>query len=124
MITVFEKIPDWFIEKYDREICEWARNFAKIGPVKSIILREGQFSDVSPDPEQGAVLMQVKLIARMERLRDRVTISPYDERDAELIAKHCRKMEALRVSPRMILREPDRPWLPFMPKVVGPGRLN
>ena len=123
MITVFDRIPDYFAERYDSEICAWAANFSKIGPVKSIVLREGHLADVSPDPEQGAVLIQVKLIAKMERLRERVTISPNSERDEELIAKHCAKMERMKVPPRMVLKEPPRPWLPFMPS-VGQGKPN
>lgn len=119
MITVFEKIPDWFVERYDGELCAWAANFAKIGPVKGIVLREGPFSDLSPDAEQGAVLLQVKLIARMERGRERVTVGPLTERDEVLIARHCEKMERLKVSPRMRLVEPERPWLPFMPSRVS-----
>lgn len=121
MITVFERIPDYFVERYDPEICAWAANFSKIGPVKGIVLREGHLSDVSPDPEQGAVLLQVKLLARMERLKDRVTIEPFDEQSGMLIAKHCEKMVRHKVHPRMILREPARPWLPFMPVTGRPN---
>lgn len=121
MLTVFERVPDWFIEKYDAEICAWAQNFQKIGPVKSIVLREGRLSDSSPDPEQGPVLLQVRLIAKMERRHDRVTIAPADEQSERLIANHCQKMARLGVSPRLILKEPARPWLPFMPTV---GRMH
>ena len=115
MLTVFDKIPEYFAIRYDDEIQAWARNFSKIGPVKNIVLREGKFADLSPDPEQGAQLIQVKLIAKMERIQGRVTVSPFSERDQEMIAKHCEKMERLRVPPLAILKEPERPWLPFMP---------
>lgn len=108
-------IPDYFLEKYDQEIAAWAQNFAKIGPVKSFILREGQLSDPSPDPEMGAQLIQVKLIAKMSRKG--VEIAPYTERDRTLIALHCEKMQRARVPSNVVLPEPARPWLPFMPKV-------
>ena len=117
MITVFERIPDFFVERYDEELQAWGRNFGKIGPVKAIILKEGPFSDLSPDPEQGAVLIQVKLIAKMERLRGRVTVTPFTEQDEELIRKHCDKLERLNIHPRKFWKEPERPWLPFMPTV-------
>lgn len=121
MITVFEKIPDYFVERYDDELCAWGRNFGKIGPVKSIMLREGVFSDSSPDPEQGAKLMVVRLMALMEKFQRRVTVMPYSDADEMLIAKHCEKMQRLKVHPRQRLREPARPWLPFMPTL---GKLN
>lgn len=118
MLTVFEKIPDYFAERYNDEIEAWGRNFGKVGPIKSIVLKEGPFSDLSPDPEQGAVLIQVKLIAKMEKLRERVTVSPLSERDEELIRKHCDKMVRLNIHPRKFWKEPERPWLPFTPSVV------
>lgn len=35
MLTVFERIPDYFVERYDFEISAWGRAFQKIGPVKT-----------------------------------------------------------------------------------------
>lgn len=112
-------LPEWFMGRYDTEIAAWADNFEKIGPIKSIVLREGQLADCSPDPEQGAVLIQVKLICKMSSKG--VEIGPFTERDRRLIAIHCQKMERLKVSPRLVLAEPTRPWLPFMPTVGRPN---
>jgi hypothetical protein len=117
MLTVFEKIPAYFVERYDEEICAWAKNFKAIGPVKSIILKEGRLSDVSPDEQAGAVLRQVKLIAKMEQWRDRVTVYPYDETDERLIANHCQKMKEAGWPARLFDKEPARPWIPFMPTI-------
>jgi hypothetical protein len=117
VITVFDRIPDYFAERYNDEIEAWAANFSKIGPVKSVVLKEGPFADLSPDPEQGAVLLAVKLIAKMERRVGRVTVSPLGERDEELIRKHCEKMARLNIHPRKFWKEPARPWLPFMPTI-------
>jgi hypothetical protein len=117
MITVFERIPDYFIERYNDELCAWGKNFAKIGVVKSIMLREGVFSDSSPNEEQGAKLMVVRLLARMSRQSRRVTVCPFSDMDEQLIAKHCEKMARLNISPRALLSEPKRPWLPFMPRI-------
>lgn len=119
MLTVFERIPDFFVERYDEELQAWGRNFGKIGPVKTVVLREGPFADLSPDPEQGAVLLGVRLVAKMERLRERVTVSPQGERDEAVIRRHCEKMERLNIHPRNFWKEPERPWLPFMPTVAG-----
>lgn len=106
-------IPDFFLERYDLEIAAWAANFEKIGPVKSFILREGYLADLSPDPEQGAVLIQVKLIAKMSRKG--VEITPFTKRDETLIALHCEKLQRAGIPARAVLQEPARPWLPFMP---------
>jgi hypothetical protein len=119
MLTVFERIPDYFAERYDDEMRAWGSNFGKVGPVKTVVLKEGPFADVSPDPEQGAVLIAVKLIAKTERLRDRVTVAPLTERDEEQIRKHCEKMARLNIHPRKFWKEPERPWLPFMPSIGG-----
>jgi hypothetical protein len=123
MITVgrvkVDRIPDYFMVRYDDEIAAWAANFAKIGPVKSIVLREGHLSEVSPNEEQGAELLQVKLLAKMSRRG--VEIGPLTERDERLIANHCAKMQRLRVDARAVLKEPERPWLPFMPRI---GKAN
>lgn len=123
MITVgrvkIDRIPDYFMARYDSEIAAWANNFDKIGPVKAIVLREGHFSDPSPDEEQGAQLIQVRLLARISRKG--VEIEPYTKRDEELIAKHCAKMERLKVPANAVLKEPPRPWLPFMPTIGKPN---
>jgi hypothetical protein len=120
MITVgrvkFSRIPDYFLERYDLEIAGWADNFAKIGPVKSFFLREGYLADLSPDAELGAVMIVVKLIAKMSRKG--VEISPLHPRDEELIGLHCEKLRRAGIASRAMLREPARPWLPFMPTKV------
>ena len=119
MITVgrvkVDRIPDYFMVRYDEEIVAWAANFAEIGPVKAIVLREGPFSDISRNEEQGAELLLVELLARMSRRG--VEIEPYTELDERLIAKHCRKLQRLGVHPRAVLKEPERPGLPFMPRI-------
>jgi len=119
MITVgrvkVDRIPDYFMVRYDDEIAAWAANFAKIGPVKGIVLREGHLSEVSPNEEQGAELLQVRLLAKMSRRG--VEIEPYTKRDEEVIARHSAKLQRLRVDARAVLKEPERPWLPFMPRI-------
>lgn len=109
------RIPDYFMERYDREIGLWAQNFAKIGPVKSIVLREGYLADLSPNEEQGAQLIQVKLIAKMSGRG--VEIEPLTRRDETLIALHCEKLQGAGIPAGMVLIEPERPWLPFMPRI-------
>jgi hypothetical protein len=119
MLTIFDGIPDYFVERYNDELEAWGRNFGKIGPEKHIVLREGYLADLSPSEEQGAVLLVVSLIARMEKFRERVTVSPKTEQDEALIRRHCEKLERAGIRPQAVLKEPERPWLPFMP-----SRLN
>ncbi len=121
-VTIFEyrngrPLPDWFVERYDDELRAWGANFSKIGPIKSIVLREGYFADLSPDAEQGAVLLGVKLIAEVSSRRDLVTVRPLGDQDEALIARHCEKMQRLGVWARAVLREPERPGVPFMPNI-------
>lgn len=119
MITVgrvkFDRLPDYFLERYDQEIAAWAENFAKIGPVKAFVLREGHLADLSPDPEQGAVLIQVKLMARLSRKG--VEIEPWTKRDEVLIALHCEKLMRAGMPARGFTKEPERPFMPFMPMI-------
>jgi hypothetical protein len=125
--TVFERIPEYFVIKYDAELCAWGRNFAKIGEVKHIILSEGVFSDASPNPEVGPVLRRVALKATVtrsgttiidgvaRRVAIEITVTPETEDDERLIRDHCQKLVALGVNPRGVLTELPRAGVPFMP---------
>lgn len=118
----FVDIPEYFLERYTQEIDDWARHIKTIGLVKSIVLREGYLADLSPDPEQGAQLIQVKL--KCQPSRAGIEISPLEERDATLIGLHCDKMQKVKIPAKAILQEPARPWLPFMPtKVWDPPQM-
>jgi hypothetical protein len=125
--TVFERIPEYFVIKYDAELMAWGRNFAKIGVVKHIVLSEGVFSDVSPDPGVGPVLRRVALRARetrsgttmidglLRKVAVEVTVTPETEEDEMKIRNHCQKLVALGVDPRRPLTELPRAGVPFMP---------
>ena len=112
-------VPDYFVARYFLELVAWAKNFQKIGVIKSIVLREGAYAEPSPDEEQGRELIQVKLIAK--RGRDLVEAAPYRERDRRNIANHCQKMIDLGIAPQTQLVEPPRPGVPFMPTL---GKSN
>ena len=123
MMTVFERVPEFFVERYNEEMLAWGRNFKKIGPVKQFVLREGVWAASSPDPEQGAVLIAVKLLATIKRGdfgnhdNDRVIVSPLTDEDEAKIRHHCERMSALGVSSRLFSKEPPRPWIPTMPRI-------
>jgi hypothetical protein len=122
MITVgkvkIDRIPDFFLERYDQEIAAWAGNFEKIGPVKTFVLKEGHLANVSPDPEQGAELVGVKLIAKMSSRG--VEIEPLTWKDEVLIALHCEKLKKAGIGSKTFTPEPVRPGLPFFPNISNP----
>lgn len=118
--AVFERIPDYFVERYAEELGLWGKNLKKIGLTKHIVLREGTLADLSPDEELGAVLIRVTLKAEIERLasdRLRLVISPADERDERMIALHCEKMIRASIPASVELVEPERAGIPFMPDI-------
>lgn len=118
----FYDLPMYFIERYEPELTAWRENFREIGPVKSIVIREGYFSELSPNDELGAELIQVKLIGKICQMG--VEVSPYRDRDEACIMRHCERMSRFGVASNAVLKEPERSWLPFMPtKVWDPPKL-
>jgi hypothetical protein len=114
-------VPEYFQLRYQDELRAWAHNLPKIGLTKHIVLREGTFSDLSPDEDLGAVLIQVTLKARIERHKGdeiEIVVSAEDEEQQRRIARHCEKLERNKVPARMVLVEPERPGVPFMPDRV------
>lgn len=123
-VTIFEyasgrPLPDYFVERYDDELLAWGANFRKIGPIKTVVLKEGYHADLSPNAENGAILLAVRLVAEVSSRRDRVTVRPLGEQDEALIARHCEKMIRLGIPANAVLREPARPGIPFLPRVVN-----
>ena len=115
-------LPEYFVHRYGLELREWGRNFARIGPVKTIVLREGTLSDMSPAEDQGAVLRGVKLKAKIERLKNDemlIVISPDSEQDERIVRNHVQKMTQAGISAIASLVEPPRPGMPFMPNIAG-----
>lgn len=119
---VFDKtVPDYFVHRYASELRAWAANFKKIGFVKSIVLREGALSDLSPNAEQGATLFGVKLKAAVDRRQGddlEICVSANSEQDEMLIRKHVEKMERNKIPAGMVLVEPPRPGIPILPKIT------
>lgn len=114
-------VPEYFQLRYQTELRAWAANLKKIGLTKHIILREGVFSDLSPEEDLGAVLIQVELKARIERQRGdeiEIVVSAADEEQRRRIAKHCEKLQRQKVPAGMVLIEPERPGIPFMPDII------
>lgn len=113
-------IPEYFVHRYQDELRLWAANFKKIGFKKHIVLREGALADLSPNEDQGAVLIGIELTARIDRLQgdDLEICVGADEYNEELIRKHCEKMQRNRIPAGLVLVEPPRPGLPILPRIV------
>ena len=121
-LTEFESIPEWFVERYNEEIVAWGLNFRKIGPVKTIVLKEGRLSDVSPAEDQGMVLKGARLKAEFVRKPytgelDKVIVRPASDADESIIARHCEKMQKANWPARLFDKEPTRPGLPVFPTI-------
>ena len=118
----FVDIPEYFLLRYSGEINAWAENVRKIGLVKTIVLNEGVFSELSPEPEYGAVLLGVRLRCRpWVRMLDGqigIEIMPVEEQDRAVIERHVEKMERLGVKAEDKVVEPPRVGMPFMPAKV------
>lgn len=113
-------VPDYFVTRYQAELRSWAANLKKIGMTKHIVLREGNQADLSPDPECGAQLIQVTLTAKIERIDGdelRIVVSAADEEQEWLIRRHVEKLTKAGIPAGMVLVEPERPFMPFMPSI-------
>lgn len=119
------ELPEYFVKRYGVELREWGRNMAKIGMVKTIVLREGTLSDISPAEDQGAVLRGVKLKAEKVRQKNDeiyLLISCETEADERIMRNHVQKMTGRGIPAVAELVEPIRPGMPFMPTVLGAKR--
>lgn len=110
-------VPEYFVHRYQDELRAWAHNFKKIGFKKHIVLREGGLAAAS---ENGAVLIQVELAARIDRKNgDEVEIVVgADDHNERLIRQHCEKLERAGIPAGMVLVEPERAGIPILPRIV------
>lgn len=135
--VTFERLPEYFIRAHSEEIGAWGANMGEINRqnaaeglppnTKRVILREGYFADVSPDPEMGPVIRRVTLRAEVRRsgmtirggrpvnIAIEIAIMPHTEDDERLIRRHCEKMTKLGVDPGKRLVAPPAAGIPFLP---------
>lgn len=119
--TVFEGIPDYFVERYDFDWRRWGSNFKQYGLNYRVIVREGGLADLSPNEEQGAVLLGVDMTCEIERRAGsvhKITVKVADEQSKAIMLRHCEKMQRVGIPARSVLVEPPRAGLPFLPRVV------
>lgn len=95
MLTIFEKIPDLFIELYDGQFQQWAREFQARGAFAAIVFNRVPGTPVILGMDGEPVWRGCWLKAEVDRSRPqmpRVVIAPRTEHDAEMIERHVREM--------------------------------
>lgn len=91
MTTVFERIPDLFVELYDAQFQSWAREYRRRGNRCAVVFRPVPGVAPAVDAEGRIVMAGAWLTARVDG-PGRVVIRPATGHDEELIARHVRAM--------------------------------
>ena len=101
MMTVFEKIPDLFVEMYDAQFVTWAREFQKRGQFAAIVFDRvpGQAVLLGPDgrPAWKGAWFEAE-VDRSAPQNIRVVIKPRTPHDEEMVDRHCREMSRFRLN--------------------------
>jgi hypothetical protein len=98
MLTVFEKIPDQFVQAYDAQFQTWAREFRTRGSRCCVEFARPPGSPVLLDVEGRAVKRGAWLTAEIDKSRPqqpKIVIRPADEFAEDLIARHTKEMQAV-----------------------------
>lgn len=96
MLTVFERIPDLFVEMYDPQFKVWAAEFRRRGPRQAIEFNPLPGAAPLYDGEGRIIRKGVWLEAEVDPSHPqapRVIIRPATEHDEEMIARHVREMK-------------------------------
>lgn len=94
MLTVFERVPDAFVELYDAQFRAWAGNFQKVGRFAAFRLKRPVEPSVLARDQRRIV--GVRLQADLDRRGDepRMVIRPQTDADEEAINRHVVDMRA------------------------------
>lgn len=95
MLTVFEKIPDVFVEAYDPQFRAWARNFKKVGRVAAFRLQRP--IDPLPFAKDQRRIVGVRLEAEVDTSQPqnpRIVIRPQTDADEDAIKRHVFDLRA------------------------------
>lgn len=96
MITVFEGIPDPFVQAYDAQFQTWAREFKTRGSRCCVEFTRPPGAPALLDGEGRVIRHGAWLVAEVDHSRPqepKVVIKPENEFAAELIARHTRAMQ-------------------------------
>jgi len=92
MMTVFDGIPEIFIERYDALFQKWGREFARRGRKVAIVFDRMPDEAAVKDEEGRDVLVGAWLTAEVD-VRDRtMVVRPATDWDRHMIDVHCSKL--------------------------------
>jgi hypothetical protein len=95
MITVFERIPDFFVQLYDEQFQQWAREFRTRGQYQAIVFEPvpGRIAllDMHGQPVWKGCWLEAE-VDRSQPQTPRVVIKPRTDHDAEMIERHVKEM--------------------------------
>ena len=96
MITVFERIPEVFVNAYDAQFKAWSRQFREIGPIVGFRLKKP--IEALPFEKRQGRIIGVRLKADIDASvpdKPRMVIQPQTLEDEEAIKRHCFDLKAL-----------------------------
>lgn len=96
MITVFDRIPKEFVDRYDASISHWAKNFRRIGNFHDVMLC--QPVEALPGAADTRRIIGVRLWGEPDFSlpgRPRMVVRPGDEANEEAIRRHVFDLKAL-----------------------------
>lgn len=95
MVTVFERIPEIFIEIYDAQFQTWSREYQTRGTRCAIVFNPTPGAQPIYDEGGRIVAAGAWLTAELDlsASRRRIIIRPATEHDEEMIARHVRAMK-------------------------------
>ena len=96
MLTVFDGIPDIFIERYDALFQKWGREFARRGKKVAIVFDRMPDEEAVKDEEGRTVLVGAWLTAEVEPSTGAqahwMVVRPATDWDRHMIDAHCSKL--------------------------------
>lgn len=91
MITIFERIPDLFVQQYDYAFQTWAREFRTRGRQAAIAFKRLPGTPALLDSEGREVVRGAWFEA--EPVDGKMIIRPASDFDAEMVERHVREMQ-------------------------------
>lgn len=100
VITIFDGIPDIFIERYDAQFCQWAVEFRTRGRKVAIVFDVLPGQVPTMDVEERLAWSGAWLTADIEPFRGQqvMVIRPASDWDKNLIDMHCWNLKRVMLS--------------------------
>lgn len=96
MLTVFERIPDQFVQAYDAQFQTWAREFRTRGPRCCVEFTRPPGTPVLLDGEGRPIKRGAWLVAEVDKSKPqepKIVIRPADDFAEDVIERHTKEMQ-------------------------------